>query len=101
MGTKCEHLTFLTSWFFRQLGLDVDHIGLQISKIMKIFLLKCSHKIPRMKIRKNSILINHDDNSSKDIIHNNLKSQKTSNEKSMKLHETQYGWVKYIHVANN
>ena len=43
---------------------------------------------------KNSILINHDDNSSKDIIHNNLKSQKTSKEKSMKLHETQYGWVK-------
>ena len=82
---KCEHLTFLTSLFFRQLGLDVDHIGLQISKIMKIFLLKCSHKIPRMKIQKNSILINHDDNSSKDIIHNNLKSQKTS---KVKVHET-------------
>ena len=63
---KCEPLTFLTIWFFRQLGLEVDHIGPQISKIMKIFLLKCSHKIPRMKIQKNSLLINHDDNSSKD-----------------------------------
>ena len=24
---KCQHLTFLASWFFRQLGLDVDRIG--------------------------------------------------------------------------
>ena len=98
---KCEPPTFLTSWFFQQLGLDVDHIGLQISKIMKIFLLKCSHKIPRMKIQKHSILINQDDNSSKAIIHNNLKSQKTRKEKSTKLHETQCGWVKQIHLANN